>query len=284
MLARGDYAVAHASNAFDPTLTRCALTEPPGYLYASVKDLGKLTEAMLAWGGAILQPWSIIQMALPRASTQAPPDMLYGLGLLELPYRGRLIVGHPGDLPGMHSAWWMVPEARFGVIVLVNSDAYPPTVAAIQAIDEFVGGDDVPPPDWSTPPSDWTRYVGFYDGRVPEGGFPPYGLGMLQVDLEGEALFLTTLEDGVRYPLMQAARDTFLVLLDGTPIIDLTFWRDQRGQGQYLATRAGHARRVSAPPAGTAAPTARISGTAENPILRLARQPRLDPHLPLRLR
>ena len=281
VLARNDHAVAHPQLPFDPTLTRCALTEPPGYMYASVNDLGKLTEAMLAWGGDILQPRSVIQMALPHASTQAPPDMFYGLGLLELPYRGQLIVGHPGDLPGLHSAWWMVPQARFGVIMLVNGDTYPPTAAAIQAIDAFVGGDDVPPPDWSTPPSDWARYVGFYDGRVPEGGFPPFGLGVVEVELEGESLSLTTLEDGLVYPLVQGARDTFSIMFEGTPVLELTFWRDRSGQAEYLATRAGHARRIAAPP--PAAPAVRIRGTGENPITRLARQPTLGPTLPLRL-
>ena len=44
--------------------------------------------------------------------------------------------------------------------MLVNGDAYPPTAAAVQAIDEFLGAEEIRPTDWSTPPSDWTRYVG----------------------------------------------------------------------------------------------------------------------------
>jgi CubicO group peptidase (beta-lactamase class C family) len=281
VIARGDHATAHPSSPWDPTLSRCALTEPPGYMYASVNDLGKLTEAMLGGGGGVLHPGSLLQMALPHASTQAPPEMLYGLGLFVLPHRGRVIVGHPGDLPGMHSAWWMVPEARFGVIMLVNSDAYGPTSAAIQAVDTFVGFDEEPPPDWSTPPADWVRYVGFYDGRIPEGGFPPFGLGLVDVALEGEQLVLTTLEDGASYPLAQIARDTFLLQV-GAFALPVTFWRDHHtGQAEYLSTRAGHAVRIESLPPGT--PGAGPRSTSPSTLPRLIRQLPPAPSLPFPL-
>jgi CubicO group peptidase (beta-lactamase class C family) len=283
VLARNDYAAAHPDLPIDATLSRCALTEPPGYLYASVRDLGKLMEAFLAWGGDILQPGSVLQMSWPHASTQAPPDIVYGLGLMALPHGTRVVLGHPGDLPGMHSAWWMVPQAGFGVAMLVNGDAYPPTAAAVQAIDELLGAEEIPPTDWSTPPSDWARYVGLYDGSLPEGAFPPYGLGWLRVTLEGEQLTLTTLEDGARYPLVQAARDTFLVIV-GQDAVPLTFWRDRGhdhgGQAEYVATRGGAARRAAGPPpAGL-----RSARAGESPLQRLARQIAIDPALPLRLR
>jgi CubicO group peptidase (beta-lactamase class C family) len=279
VLASNDYAAAHPSLPVDATLSRCALTEPPGYLYASVRDLGKLLEAFLAWGGAILEPASVLEMALPHASTQAPPDMVYGLGLLALPYGTRVIVGHPGDLPGMHSAWWMVPQLGFGVAMLVNGDTYPPTAAAVQAVDEFLGAEGLPPIDWSTPPSDWGRYVGLYDGSVPEGAFPPFGLGWVDVTLEGDRLVLTTLEDGARYPLTQSARDTFLITV-GDASLPVTFWRDHHGQAEYLATRAGAARRAVGPPP----PGLRGIRVGESPLQRLARQSSIDPILPLRLR
>jgi CubicO group peptidase (beta-lactamase class C family) len=278
VLARNDYASAHPSIPVDATLSRCALTEPPGYLYASVRDLGKLMEAFLAWGGAVLHPASVLEMAFPHASTQAPPDMVYGLGLMALPYGTRLIVGHPGDLPGMHSAWWMVPQAGFGVAMLVNGDAYPPTAAVVQAIDAFLGAEEIPPIDWSTPPSDWGRYVGLYDGSIPAEAFPPYGLGWVDVTLQNDQLVLTTLEDGASYPLAQASRDTFLITV-GDATLPVTFWRGHDGQAEYLATRAGHARRAAGPPP-TSARTARAG---ESPLQRLARQTALDRGLPLPL-
>ncbi len=283
VLAGGDYAVAHAADGRDPTFTRCALTEPPGYLYASVTDLGKLVTALLAGGGDALSPWSVVQMALPTISTQAPPEQVYGLGLFALPDRGRLIVGHPGDLPGLHAALWMVPQARFGVVMLVNGDAYPPIAAAIQAIDTFVGAKDIPPPDWMTPPSDWGRYVGHYDGRIPAGGFPALGLGLMEVTLEGEQLVLTTFDDGARYPLTQLARDTFSLTVEGIEL-PLTFWRDRSGQAEYLATRAGHAARMAASTGPPAAGKAPFRAAGESALLRLARQPSAPPRLPVQLR
>jgi CubicO group peptidase (beta-lactamase class C family) len=273
VIATGDHAAAHPIDPIDATLSRCGLTDPPGYLYASVRDLGRFTEAMLAWGGGVVEPPSLVQMALPHTSTQAPPDAFYGLGLFQQRYNGMLVVGHPGDLPGMHSAWWMVPGRRFGVIVLVNGDGYPPTRAALQAIDAFLAPTPVPPTDWSTPPSDWQRYVGHYASTVLPGAFPPYGLGAVTVSLEGERLF-ATLDDGSRYQLFQAVRDTFYALSDGTPVV-LTFWRGLFGRGEYIASRGGAARRSWLPPLASK----RVGG--ENAIQRIARQVPFDPALAL---
>ena len=288
VVATGDHAVAHAAAPLDITLGRCALLEPPGYMYASVNDLARFSEALLRGGGPALRPWSLLQMALPQASTQAPPDAFYGLGLMTLPYKGRLLVGHPGDLPGMHSSWWLVPEARFGVIMLVNGDGYDPTAAAIQAVEAFVKLDrDIPPPDWSTSPADWVRYEGHYDGRVPEGAFPPFGLGLVTVALQGDQLILTTHDDGASYRLFQAARDTFVLLVGQTPVA-VTFWRDGSGKAEYLATRAGHARRSAAPPVITPPPTIALRDPAfrafralpaESVFERIAREYPLDPTL-----
>jgi CubicO group peptidase (beta-lactamase class C family) len=279
VIAGGDYALAHPTDVpADATLTRCALTEPPGYLYASIRDLARFSEALLAWGEGVVAPESLIQMALPHRSTQAPPDVWYGLGLLETTYNGKRIVGHPGDLFGMHSAWWLVPGERFGVVVLVNGDGYPPTRAALQAIDAFLTTTPTPPTDWSTPPSDWQRYVGRYDGRVPAGAFPPDGLGMVEITLEAERLF-ATIEDGSRYELFQAARDAFFVVVDGQQVV-LTFWRGLFGRAEYIATRAGAAHRTWLP---AAAP--RITGPAirpaagDNPFRRIARTVPADPLL-----
>jgi CubicO group peptidase (beta-lactamase class C family) len=276
VIANGDYAVAHpAGGPIDATLSRCALSDPPGYLYASVRDLARFTEALLAWGGGVVAPPWLVQMALPHTSTQAPPDVFYGLGLFQQTYEGRLVVGHPGDLPGMHAAWWLVPGRRFGVIVLVNGDGYPPSRAAVQAIDTFLPAEPMPPTDWSTPPSDWQRYTGHYASTVGPGAFPPYGLGAVTVTLEGEQLF-ATLDDGARYQLFQIARDTFYALSDGTPVV-LTFWRGLFGRGEYIATRGGAARRTWLP-----APVAkRAPAATEDAIRRIARQVPFDPTLAL---
>ena len=269
VIAGGDYAQGHPTSfPFDTTLTRCGLSEPPGYLYASVLDMARFTEALLAWGGDVLSPLSLLHMALPQISTQAPPDYFYALGLMETRYRGRLLIGHPGDLSGTHSAWWMVPEERFGVIVLVNGDTYDPDIAAAAALDTFLELPPEPPTDWSTPPSDWWRYVGRYDGSVPAGAYPPGGVGEIDIALEGDQLISTTLEDGARFVLRQLARDTFVAELDGRPIV-LTFWRDLLGRAEYIATRGGAARRIR--------PGARSSAAApapggENPFARIARE------------
>ena len=68
---------------------------------------------------------------------------------------------------------------------------------------------------------------------------------------------------------MQAARDTFLVIVGQDAGVPLTFWRDHGGQAEYVATRGG-ARGADAQPRAAGV---RVTGTGEGALVRLARQP-----------
>ena len=72
----------------------------------------------------------------------------FGLGLATSDYAGKLLVEHTGEIDGMASAIAMVPEARFGVVVLTNmgSGILAPTALARRIIDLQLGHASI---DWS---------------------------------------------------------------------------------------------------------------------------------------
>ena len=79
-----------------------------------------------------------------------------GLGLVTSDYTGKVLVEHTGEIDGMASAVAMVPEARFGVVVLTNlgSGIFAPTALARQVVDMQLGRAS----------SDWShRMRGSYD-------------------------------------------------------------------------------------------------------------------------
>jgi len=72
----------------------------------------------------------------------------FGLGLVTSDYAGKLLVEHTGEIDGMASAIAMVPEARFGVVVLTNmgSGIFAPTALARRIVDLQLGTVSI---DWS---------------------------------------------------------------------------------------------------------------------------------------
>ena len=74
--------------------------------------------------------------------------LAFGLGLATSDYAGQLLVEHTGEIDGMASAVAMVPEARFGVVVLTNlgSGILAPTALARQIVDMQLGRAST---DWS---------------------------------------------------------------------------------------------------------------------------------------
>ena len=71
-----------------------------------------------------------------------------GLGLVSSDYAGKVLVEHTGEIDGMASAVAMVPESRFGVVVLTNlgSGIHAPTALARQIVDMQLGRASI---DWS---------------------------------------------------------------------------------------------------------------------------------------
>ncbi len=70
----------------------------------------------------------------------------YGLGWALSDYQGMKVVGHGGGYDGMYSQVLMVPEKKFGVVVLTNSMTSISGLLAYRALDVLLSGEKK---DWS---------------------------------------------------------------------------------------------------------------------------------------
>ncbi|MGH9847140.1 MAG: DUF3471 domain-containing protein [Blastocatellia bacterium] len=71
----------------------------------------------------------------------------YGLGWFLHDYQGRKIVEHGGNIDGMSALVSMVPEEKFGMVILTNlNGSFLPTALQYRVIDAFLGQ---PQKDWS---------------------------------------------------------------------------------------------------------------------------------------
>jgi len=86
----------------------------------------------------------------PRVYTGKSPfaemgESHYGLGLATHHYRGERVVSHSGGWIGWGTLMSLVPERRFGVTVLINSNCSPVTEIVRNAIlDHLIGKDTIP--------------------------------------------------------------------------------------------------------------------------------------------
>jgi hypothetical protein len=179
-------------------------------------------------------------MRFPHASTQSPPDSFYGLGLLISNYKGVRLVWHNGEVAGYLSTLVTVPEYDFAIALLFNANTYDPTVAAFGVLDHLLELPEVPAPDWSTPSSDWIRYVGTYAFPDDLTVFPPpAATGTAEIVLRNGAMWVSASalpEPSKLYPLRQIARDTWWLDIEGDGI-PVTFWRDRLGRAKYLSSQ-----------------------------------------------
>jgi CubicO group peptidase (beta-lactamase class C family) len=96
------------------------------------------------WTAQTIQP--IADPAPPLAGLK-PTFAAYGLGWGLRDYRGRKVVIHTGGLPGMVSMLTLVPEERFGAVVLTNQNASLNAAVTWKIVDLFLGA----------PETDWVR-------------------------------------------------------------------------------------------------------------------------------
>lgn len=94
-----------------------------------------------------MQPHTIIPVSRSR-SLRVPSTHFraYGLGWSLSDYQGVKLVGHGGGYDGMYSEQMMIPELKFGVIVLTNSMTPIGDAISNTVIDRFL---KAPKKDWS---------------------------------------------------------------------------------------------------------------------------------------
>jgi hypothetical protein len=148
-------------------------------------------------------------------------------------YRGLDVLRTSGSLHGFRSTFWMVPDSSFAVVVFFDADnpssGCSTEDAAAVAVTTFLGLDDVPAPDWSTPPSTWAQYAGTY--------FDPFALGTITVAFDGTNLTASTAVWGPLALQQQSAAAFEATFPDGTDTV--TFAPDANGPAGWFVTRLG---------------------------------------------
>jgi CubicO group peptidase (beta-lactamase class C family) len=123
--------------------------EPAGFLTASAEDLGRFVAAEVNGGTldgrSILSAASVAEMEQGSADTNAGDGSRYGFGWADARIGGIRMVGHVGSTTDMASAAFFSPEARTGIVVLLNGQstlyelAHKPDLIGIAAFELLQG-------------------------------------------------------------------------------------------------------------------------------------------------
>ena len=144
---------------------------PMGGLTTGVLDLTRFGRMVL--NGGELEGRRILSRQLfdeaTTLSTRNHPELEqgFGLGFKVQTWRGRTIIGHDGNMPGVATQLWLAPDDGVGVAALTNgySLGVPHTIAAA-ALAHALGLPPDPTPD---PPADVSAWEEF--GRRVEGTY-----------------------------------------------------------------------------------------------------------------
>ncbi len=136
---------------------------PAGDVWSNVADMSRWMLFLLDSGRvnskALLKPQTFAELLKPQvmvppaefyptAQLTKPHWTTYGLGWFQHDYQGRMLNFHTGSLDGTVAIIGLIPDERFGVYVLSNSDHVEIRHALMyKAIDLYLGN---PQRDWST--------------------------------------------------------------------------------------------------------------------------------------
>jgi CubicO group peptidase (beta-lactamase class C family) len=94
-------------------------TIPAGNLFSSAEDLARFASALLADGGGLVKPETLLEMWRPQFTTD---DTGFGLGFMAGKFRERRAVSHGGAVYGYSSSFVLLLREKLAVIVLANED------------------------------------------------------------------------------------------------------------------------------------------------------------------
>jgi len=134
---------------------------PAGQAFSTVGDLVRWALLLMDGGGPVLSSRSAAAMQHPHQWTHFTPDHFYGYAVMIEEYEGLDVRQHGGNHTGYGTYLLWVPERRFAVALLTNV-TWSLNDAAYCIVDEVLDPTTVEPPDLSTEPSTWNRYVGDY--------------------------------------------------------------------------------------------------------------------------
>jgi CubicO group peptidase (beta-lactamase class C family)/D-alanyl-D-alanine dipeptidase len=94
---------------------------PAGNMYSSANDLAKFISWMFRGDDQTLSQKSLTEMMKVQFPTTAGRSQ-FGLGLIQTDIDGQRCVGYGGLAYGYGSQFWMLPEHKLGVVVLIAKD------------------------------------------------------------------------------------------------------------------------------------------------------------------
>lgn len=144
---------------------------PMGGLTSSVLDLARFGQMVLNGGehdGQRVLSTDVLDTATAMSARNHPKlEQGYGLGFKVRTWRGRTIIGHDGNMPGVATQLWLAPEDGVGVVVLTNGYALAvPHEIAATALEHALGLPPVPTPVPPTHVRAWEEF-----GRRVEGSY-----------------------------------------------------------------------------------------------------------------
>jgi CubicO group peptidase (beta-lactamase class C family) len=168
VMASGNYSDGHH---YDPTTYTWYVLSPDGFeswaggpagfAFSTVGDLVRWALLLTDGGEPVLSSRSAAAMQHPHQWTHYTPDRFYGFGITIEEYEGLDIRQHGGSITGYGTYVLWVPERRFAVALLTNV-TWALSDAPYCIVDEVLQPAPVEPPDLSTDPSTWRKYVGDY--------------------------------------------------------------------------------------------------------------------------
>jgi len=100
---------------------------PAGYVISSAEDLAQYLIAHLNMGryrnAQILSPAGIAELHRPAVPLMGQTDIFYGMGWFIAPTNGVPTVRHVGATANFHTNLLLVPEGRWGIVLLMNSNS-----------------------------------------------------------------------------------------------------------------------------------------------------------------
>jgi CubicO group peptidase (beta-lactamase class C family) len=231
---------------------------PAGFAFSTVGDLVRWALLLMDGGGPVLSSRSAAAMQHPHQWTHFTPDHFYGFGVMIEEYEGLDVRQHGGNITGFGAYVLWVPERRFAVALLDNV-TWSLNDAAYCIVDEVLEPVPVDPPELSTDPSSWSRYVGDYIITDSVGVET-----QATISLEGDRLMGTFVDPAVpgsstTSRLIQRYLDTFLYDAngDGYAETDVTFCSTHGRPGvvRWMRNRSRVGERKAFPrPAGSRRP------------------------------
>jgi CubicO group peptidase (beta-lactamase class C family) len=168
-----------------PATAMQLIATPMGGLTSTALELSRFGRMIL--GGGVLEGERILDSDLVQAASTLEitnhPDLEqgYGLGFKVRQWRGRRLVGHDGNMPGVAAKVWMAPDHGVGVAVLTNGFALGiPHEVALLALDELLGppatGDAAPPALTDHEVAEQVAFGRRVEGRYQVDGTAPPGI------------------------------------------------------------------------------------------------------------